>query len=76
MRELHSLYPSCEVYARDFDASDEQAVKSVVDEAMKKYGRLDVFFANAGIMGGYGRLLDEESTGEKFVRVMRTNALS
>lgn len=76
VREINSLYPSCKVYARTFDAGNEEAVKSVVDEAVETYGRLDVFFANAGIVGGYGRLQDEESTGEKFMQVMKTNALS
>jgi len=43
---------------------------------MDKYGRLDVFFANAGIVGGHGRIYDDEATGEAFTHVMRTNALS
>lgn len=76
VRELKSLYPSCEAHARQLDAADEQAIKSVVDEAMDKYERLDVFFANAGVVGGHARLYDDESTAETFMHVMKTNALS
>lgn len=39
------------VHARSFDASNEEAVKKVVDDAVATYGQLDVFFANAGIVG-------------------------
>lgn len=76
VRELNSLYPTCEVYARTLDAGDEPSVKAVVNEVVQKYGRLDVFFANAGIVGGHGRIYDEETTGEAFMQVMKTNALS
>lgn len=48
-RELASLYPEVEVHVRQFDASDEAAVKSVVEDALNAYGRLDIMFANAGI---------------------------
>jgi NAD(P)-dependent dehydrogenase (short-subunit alcohol dehydrogenase family) len=48
--ELEKSYGTA-VHARTFDASDEEGVKAVVDEAIKTYGRLDVFFANAGIVG-------------------------
>ncbi|KAI4134077.1 MAG: hypothetical protein LQ347_001828, partial [Umbilicaria vellea] len=47
--ELSSLYPSVDIHTRQFDAGDEPAVKAVVDEALAKYGRLDIMFANAGI---------------------------
>ncbi|UPX10698.1 uncharacterized protein EKO05_0001340 [Ascochyta rabiei] len=72
-RELASLYPSVEVHTRQFDAADEAAVKAVVQEAVDMYGRLDVFFANAGISSG--KLFWEEDS-EGFMKVMRTNALS
>ena len=51
-RELNSLYPRVEVHTRQFDAGDEAAVKAVCADALEKYGRLDVFFANAGISSG------------------------
>jgi len=55
------------------DAGEESDIKSVVDEALNKYGRLDVFFANAGILGSTTTVT--ESSGEDFMKVMRVNAL-
>ncbi|KAF2745126.1 NAD(P)-binding protein [Sporormia fimetaria CBS 119925] len=72
-RELNSLYPSVDIHTRQFDAADEEAVKKVVQEAVDAYGRLDVFFANAGISSG--RVFWEEDT-EGFMKMMRTNTLS
>jgi len=72
-RELESLYPSVDIHTRQFDASDEEAVKGIVQEAVDKYGRLDVFFANAGIASAK---LFYESNGDEFMKMMKTNALS
>lgn len=33
------------------DAADEQAIINVCERAMREEGRLDIFFANAGIVG-------------------------
>jgi len=43
-----------------------------VNEALDKYGRLDIFFANAGI-SALKRILD--GSAEDFMKVMKTNAL-
>ncbi|KZF19435.1 NAD(P)-binding protein [Xylona heveae TC161] len=48
--QLSRRFPHVDIHARQFDAADEQAVRSVVDDAVRRYGRLDVFFANAGIV--------------------------
>ena len=72
-RELASLYPSVEVHTRQFDAADEQAVKAVVDDAVKRYGRLDIFFANAGIVGQPKIFTD--ITAEEFLATMNTNVV-
>ena len=61
------------MHARHFDASDESAVKAVVDDAVSKYGRLDVFFANAGVLGT--AKLFEDIEAAEFESTMRTNAL-
>ncbi|KAL8735093.1 MAG: hypothetical protein Q9181_002931 [Wetmoreana brouardii] len=73
-RELNFLFPNVDIHARQFDASDEPAMKSVVDEALEKYGRLDVLFANAGIVGAHKPFW--EMSDEEFMRTMRTNVLS
>ncbi|KAI4161323.1 MAG: hypothetical protein LQ342_004990 [Letrouitia transgressa] len=73
-REVEALYPDVDVHTRRFDAADEDAVKGVVDEAVQKYGRLDVMFANAGV-GGTNKLFGDIGS-EEFLRTLRTNVLS
>ncbi|KAJ6024021.1 hypothetical protein N7540_004818 [Penicillium herquei] len=72
-REIECLYPDVDVHTRQFDAGDEKAVIAVVDDAITKYGRLDIFFANAGIVGQ--PKVFTEIDGEGFMKTMRTNAL-
>lgn len=72
-RELASLYPDVEVHTRTFDAADEEAVKAVVDDAVKRYGRLDIFFANAGIIGQ--PKIFTEITAEEFLNTLKTNVV-
>jgi NAD(P)-dependent dehydrogenase (short-subunit alcohol dehydrogenase family) len=62
-----------DVHARKFDAADEEAVKAVVDEAVKAYGRLDIFFANAGVVG-QPKLFTDVS-GDEFLSTLRTNVV-
>lgn len=73
-RELASLYPAVAIHARQFDAADEDQVKAVVDECIDSYGRLDIMFANAGIVGTNAAFGDIEA--EAFMRTLRTNVLS
>jgi NAD(P)-dependent dehydrogenase (short-subunit alcohol dehydrogenase family) len=70
-REMNQLYPSVDVHPRKFDAGDEAGVKGVVDEAIKLYGRLDVFFANAATSGTWKTCFD--TSVEEFEKTMRTN---
>ncbi|EME78770.1 uncharacterized protein MYCFIDRAFT_72506 [Pseudocercospora fijiensis CIRAD86] len=73
-REIEGKYPGCEVLGRKVDAGKEEDVAKVVDEALSRFGRLDVFFANAGISVTMKSVL--ESDAEDFMDVMRVNALS
>ena len=63
-----------EVHIFTFDAADEQGVQEVIQDALKRYDRLDVFFANAGIVGTHKPLTD--ITHEDFLRTLKTNVLS
>lgn len=73
-QEIKSLYPGpCEIHTRKFDAADESAVKAVVDDAVQRYGRLDVIFANAGIIGAPALFTDV--TSDDFMNVLRVNTL-
>ena len=71
--ELQQLNPGVDVHARQFDASDEEAVKNVVDEALSKYGRLDVFYANAGILGASVAVWDIGYS--QFENILKVNVL-
>ncbi|KAG0168742.1 hypothetical protein DFQ28_002577 [Apophysomyces sp. BC1034] len=58
---------------RAVDAASEQAVQDIIQEALTKFGRLDVFVANAGVTSA-SRLVDESA--DSFMQMMRVNALS
>lgn len=62
-----------DVHVRKFDAADEASVKSVVDDAVKQYGRLDVFFANAGVIGQPTVFTD--ISADDFLATLRTNVV-
>lgn len=70
---MKSLYPDVDVHVRTFDAADEKALTAVIDEALSQYGRLDIFFANAGIVGQ--PKVFTEVGGDEFLETMRVNAL-
>jgi len=72
-REIESLYPGVEVQVRQFDAGDEASVKAVVDDAISRYGRLDIMFANAGIIG-HPKLFTQINSDE-FMKTLKTNTL-
>lgn len=69
--ELESL--GCQIHTRQMDAADEGQVQAVVDDALRRYGRLDVFFANAGITGM--NVVFTELTDADFMEVLRANTL-
>ena len=55
------------------DVSDEAAVKAVCDEALATHGRLDIMFANAGIVGTPATF--DQISADGFMQTMRVNAL-
>lgn len=67
------MYPNVEVHTRQFDAADEKSVKAVVDDAINTYGRLDIFFANAGIVGQVKLFTDISE--DEFLSTLRTNVV-
>ncbi|KAL2020550.1 hypothetical protein VTK56DRAFT_8350 [Thermocarpiscus australiensis] len=72
--EIQASWPKVEVHTRQFDAADEKAVKAVIDDALKRYGRLDVFFANAGITGAHAVFTQIDA--DDFMETLRVNSLS
>ncbi|MEZ3160277.1 SDR family NAD(P)-dependent oxidoreductase [Microbacterium sp. BWT-B31] len=56
---VESLGASERVIAITADISDEQDVKRYVDETVAAFGRIDVFFNNAGVEGKVAPLVDQ-----------------
>lgn len=73
-QEITTAFPDVAVHTRQFDAADEAAVREVVEDAVARYGRLDVFFANAGIVGEPVPFQAVEK--DDFMKVLETNTAS
>lgn len=70
---IQQKYPDVKVTTLQADATDEAAISSVCEQALKDEGRLDVFFANAGTVSA---TLLHDITSEEFMQSVRVNALS
>ncbi|GAA5889455.1 hypothetical protein JCM8208_007881 [Rhodotorula glutinis] len=72
--ELEKKHKGLSVTAATGDAADSALVESLCQRALKEHGRLDFFYANAGITGANFHLptMDEEGIME----VLRVNTLS
>jgi NAD(P)-dependent dehydrogenase (short-subunit alcohol dehydrogenase family) len=55
------------------DAGSEADVKSFIDKAVSKYGKLDAIWANAGVSGGLVSLADQ--TVEHWMEILRINLI-
>ena len=55
------------------DAGNEADVKRLVEETAAKHGRLDIFFANAGISGGWATIA--EQTAADWAEILRINLI-
>ena len=72
-REMNELYPDCEVVVRQVDVGEEEQVRDVVDEALQKFGRVDVMFANAGVSGTPATF--DQVSAKQFMATWRVNSL-
>ena len=59
-----------EAYAQQTDISQEDQAETLMQEVVRRYGRLDILVNNAGVFGG-GRLADTST--KAFDEVMNTN---
>ncbi|KAI9249201.1 hypothetical protein BDA99DRAFT_223420 [Phascolomyces articulosus] len=73
-RDIEMRYPNVACIPRQFDAASTEGVTNIVAEAMEFFGRLDVFFANAGVSANH--LLLQEADEASFMEVVRVNSLS
>lgn len=72
-REINGLYPSCKIHVVEIDTTNEEQVERICNDAVSTYGRLDIMFANAGIVGASPFQHDD---AENFMHVVRGNLLS
>ncbi|KAI7855887.1 hypothetical protein BDC45DRAFT_567846 [Circinella umbellata] len=72
-KDVQAKYPGVQVIPRAVNAAKTSDITGVIDDAVSKFGRLDVFFANAGIATGNSLQAEDE---ESFMTMMRINALS
>ncbi|KAI5123637.1 hypothetical protein M0805_001670 [Coniferiporia weirii] len=70
---ITTTYPDVKVTILQADASDEKAIAGICKQALEEEGKLDVFFANAGIVSLGGL---EDLTEDAFMRTMKINTLS
>ena len=55
------------------DAGDEGAVKALIDRVVADHGRLDIFFANAGVSGGFDGIFEQDAAA--WVEILRINLI-
>ena len=55
------------------DAGREEDVKTLVDRVADEHGGLDIFFANAGISGGWATITDQ--TAQDWAEILRVNLI-
>lgn len=70
---IENSYPDVKVTTIQADAASETAIAAVCDQALQDEGRLDVFFANAGVASNDAL---HDITAEGFMEIMRINTLS
>ncbi|TFL03156.1 hypothetical protein BDV98DRAFT_611942 [Pterulicium gracile] len=72
-KTIRDLYSDVQVTTVQLDAADEAAISQLCDRVVEEEGRMDVFFANAGVCT-LAPLPDISS--DAFMRTLRINVLS
>ena len=64
-----------DLHGTDFecDAGDEDQVEALVAHTIRDHGRLDIFFANAGVSGGFDGLFDQDAA--TWAEILRINLI-
>ena len=57
----------------DCDAGDEGAVKALIALVVADHGRLDIFFANAGVSGGFDGIFEQDAAA--WAEILRINLI-
>ncbi|KAA1105613.1 hypothetical protein PGT21_013276 [Puccinia graminis f. sp. tritici] len=69
VKHLKELNPKIGLSTISGDAAEESVVRSVCQKAMDEQGRLDVFFANAGVVGAAHIGKTSYETSERVIRI-------
>ncbi len=69
--ETASMHDS--IHAARCDAGNEQAIEKLVKDSVNAHGKLDIFYANAGISGGWDGLFDQSA--EDWAEILRVNLI-
>uniref|UniRef100_A0A7S2S5Q5 Uncharacterized protein n=1 Tax=Mucochytrium quahogii TaxID=96639 RepID=A0A7S2S5Q5_9STRA len=72
-QDINQDFPGCAIHLK-CDVSNKADTKNVVDLCVSKFGRLDVFFANAGVLNKFVPIINESE--EQFMKVLSINTLS
>jgi NAD(P)-dependent dehydrogenase (short-subunit alcohol dehydrogenase family) len=64
-----------DLHGTDFecDAGDEEQVEALVAHTIRDHGGLDIFFANAGISGGFDSIFDQDAAD--WAEILRVNLI-
>ncbi len=55
------------------DAGDEEQVEALVAHTVRDHGKLDIFFANAGVSGGFDGLFEQDAAA--WAEILRINLI-
>lgn len=70
--EAAAAMPQCNVFAQRVDVADAAAVQGLVDRATQRFGQVDVFCSNAGIILRKGL----EATADEWQRIWEINVMA
>jgi NAD(P)-dependent dehydrogenase (short-subunit alcohol dehydrogenase family) len=74
-RQEGATVVGADLHGTDFecDAGDEEQVEALVAHTFRDHGGLDIFFANAGVSGGFDGLFDQDSSD--WAEILRINLI-
>lgn len=70
--EAAELAPSCQAFGCRTDVADAAAVQALADEATRRFGQVDVFCSNAGIILRKGL----DATADEWQRIWEINVMA
>jgi NAD(P)-dependent dehydrogenase (short-subunit alcohol dehydrogenase family) len=70
--EVQAAAPDCQVFGQAVDVADASAVQALTDEATRRFGQVDVFCSNAGIILRKGL----DASAEEWQRIWDINVMA